>query len=91
HYGLHIERLVEIAASMEPGLQRDALILLIASQMKKLRLVVNPEGVDDAKVFEDLAEMSRGAIVVEPESVRLHEYEMADLPLAPKKKRKRKK
>lgn len=91
HYGLHVEQLVGIASAMEPGEERDALILVLANQMKKLRLAVNPEGVDDRKVFDDLAEMSNGAILVDPEMFRLHEYEIAEAPVASKKKRKRKK
>lgn len=91
HYGMHVQQLVDLISTMPEGEDRDGLILLVANQMKKLRLAVNPEGVDDYKVFEDLVEMSHGAIQVNPDTLQLHEYEVAELPQASRKKRKRKK
>lgn len=91
HYGMHVQQLVDLISTMPEGEDRDGFILLVANQMKKLRLAVNPEGVDDYKVFEDLAEMSHGAIQVNPDTLQLHEYEVAELPQASRKKRKRKK
>lgn len=90
HYGKGIERLIDAARAMEPGEERDALIILIANQMKKLRLAVNPDSTDDARVLQDLAEMSHGDIILDPETTLLHDFSIADVPVQGKKKRKRK-
>ena len=88
HYGKSVERLVATASAMEPGLERDTLIRLIANHMKKLMLDVNRDGVDDAKIFKDLAELSHGEIRVRPEEMRPHEFKAVQQP-AGKKRRKR--
>lgn len=88
HYGKSVERLVATASAMEPGQERDTLIRLIANHMKKLMLDVNRDGVDDAKIFKDLAELSHGEIRVRPEEMRLHEFKAVQQP-AGKKRRKR--
>lgn len=89
HYGREIERLIEVASGMEDGDERTELIRLIANHMKKLMLAVNRDGVDDAKVFKDLAEMSHGMIRISPEEMRLHEFKAAPLPATGKKKKKK--
>lgn len=90
HYGKGVERLIDAAVAMEPGEERDALTLLIANQMKKLRLAVNPDSTDDVRVLDDLAEMSRGNIILDPSTTLLHDFSIADVPNPSKKKRKRK-
>ncbi len=55
HYGKNLEYMIGRAVEMPEGPEREALVLLLANHMKKLMLAVNPEGVDDAKVFNDLA------------------------------------
>lgn len=86
-YGCHLELMVSEAAKMPPGDERDELIFLLANQMKKLLLAINPEGVDDSKVFRDLYEMTDGKIRLTPQTMRLYEFK---LPPAPSKKKKRK-
>lgn len=44
HYGHFIPRLIGAAVDLEPGEERDALIFMIANQMKKTLLAYNPEG-----------------------------------------------
>lgn len=90
HYGREVERLIEVACMMEEGEERDALVMLVANQMKKLRLAVYPDSSADAKVLDDLAQMSHGAIVLDPETTLLHDFSIADIPAPGKKKRKRK-
>ncbi len=90
-YGLHVVRLVDIASSMEPGEERDNLVMLLANQMKKLRMSVNAEGVDDQRIFDDLAEMSHGVLKVDPQQMKLHDFEIQEIASPAKKKRKRKK
>ena len=51
-------------------------------------LAINPEGVDDAKIFKDLRILSRGAINLDPETVKLLEFKVAPAPTGKKKKKK---
>lgn len=88
HYGKSVERLVATASAMEPGQERDTLVRLIANHMKKLMLEVNCDGVDDMKIFKDLAELSHGEIRIHPEEMRLHEFKAVKQPTG-KKRRKR--
>lgn len=88
HYGKDVERLIAEAVKMEEGPERDELVLLIANHMKKLMMAVNADGVEDAKIFKDLAEYSHGAINLNPETTRLHEFKIV-APPSNKKKKKR--
>ena len=90
HYGKGIEKLMDAASAMEAGEEKDALVHLIANQMKKLRLTVNPDTTDDRKVIMELADLSYGNLLLDPDTTHLHDYSIADLPAATKKKRKRK-
>ena len=89
HYGKSIELMIAKAAVMEHGEERDALISLIAHHMKKLMLAVNKDGVDDAKILNDLSEYSHGAIMLDPETYHLHEFKEAPTPANGKKKKKK--
>ncbi len=88
HYGKSIELMITKASVMEDGEERDALILLIANHMKKLMLAVNSEGVDDAKILNDLREYSHGAINLNPETYHLHEFK-TETPTQQKRKKKK--
>lgn len=89
HYGKSLQTMVDKAAAMEPSPARDELISLLAHHMKKLMLAVNKDGVDDAKVFKDLAEMSHGRIQLNPAEYHLHEFKEAPQPVTGKKKKKK--
>lgn len=89
HYGKSIERLIDKASSMDEGEEHTELCRLIANHMKKLLLTVNKDGVEDSKIFKDLAEMSRGAIILNPETTRLHEFKVIQTPASGKKKKKK--
>lgn len=89
HYGKGIEQMIEKAVSMPEGEERDALVIMIANQMKKLQLAVSKDGVDDAKIFKDLAEYSHGELRLDPETVRLHDFKIAPAPATGKKKKKK--
>ncbi len=88
HYGRALLHMVGKAADMEAGPERDALIVLLANHMKKLMLAVNKEGVDDTRIFKDLYEMTDGRIIIEPGSVKLHEFKELPQPTGKKKKKK---
>lgn len=91
HYGKTIESMINVAVEMEPGEARDTLIRLIANHMKKLMLAVNPDGVDDTKIFNDLAAYSHGAIRLDASTCRLHEFKAEPAPTTTSKKKKKKK
>jgi hypothetical protein len=89
HYGKDVELLIAKAVEMPAGEERDELVLLIANHMKKLLLAVNKDGVDDEKIFKDLAEYSHGEILLSPDTTTLRNFKLAPTPTASKKKRKR--
>lgn len=89
HYGKIIHQMIEKASAMEEGPDRDQIVLLLANHMKKQMLAVNPDGVDDAKVFKDLLELSHGAIRLDTTTARLHEFK--EVPVAATGKKKKKK
>lgn len=88
HYGKITQHMVQKAAGMEPGAERDQVVLLLANHMKKQMLAVNPDGVDDVKIFKDLLEMSHGAIRLDAATTHLHEFQ--EMPVASGKKKKKK-
>lgn len=90
HYGKSIERMIEIVGDMEPGEEKDLLISMIAHHMKKLMLIHNKEGVDDAKILRDLREYSEGRINLDPSTYLLHEFKEAAPVNQPKGKKKKK-
>ncbi|MCM1290649.1 MAG: DUF4290 domain-containing protein [Prevotella sp.] len=73
-YGRHIQNMITKVAQMPAGEEKDLLISMIAHHMKKLMLIHNKEGVDDAIILRDLAEFSKGAIMLDPEKYILHEF-----------------
>ncbi len=89
HYGKGVELMIAKASVMEEGEERDALISLIANHMKKLMLAISKDGVEDAKIFKDLAEYSHGAIRLNPETYHLHEFKEAPVVQTGKKKKKK--
>jgi hypothetical protein len=63
HYGQILERLIHEAAQMEDGEKKEALILIIANQMKKSFLIWNKNSIDNGKILDDLAKLSGGKII----------------------------
>ena len=88
HYGHNLEAMIETASHMEPGEERDALVNLIANQMKKIRMAANPGGVDDTRVLKDLRAMSHGTIETDQGNIHIHEFKQAPTPSGRKKKKK---
>lgn len=73
HYGRTLEDMIEKAAELQPGAEREELIMLIANQMKKCFLTWNKEIVDDSKIFDDLRELSYGRIDISKNFLKLIE------------------
>lgn len=89
HYGRNIEMMIQRAAAMEPGEERDALAMMLANQMKKLLLMVNKDGVDDERIFRDLAEYSHGELRYDVAEHPLHQFQIVAPPAQGKKKKKK--
>lgn len=91
HYGKSIELMIDKIAQMEDGEDKDILISMVAHHMKKLMLIHNKEGVDDAKILRDLAEYSNGKINLNPATYILHEFKEAPAQGTAKNSKKKKK
>lgn len=89
HYGRLTQAMIAKAVEMPVGPERDELVVLLANQMKKQMLAVNPDGVDDGRIFRDLADMTHGEIRLDPAVVSLRQYKAAPQPVKGKKKKKR--
>lgn len=87
-YGRMLPEMIDKVAGMEPGAERDEAAFFLANHIKKLLLAVNKDGVDDAKVFSDLYEMSDGRIRLDADTVKLYQFQEA--PEAGGKKKKKK-
>lgn len=86
-YGRNLINLIDMAASLEPGPDRDALIVLVANQMKKASLAWDDDGYSDERVFADLAHITQGHINIAPGTLQLCEF--IDAPKPGKKKKKK--
>ena len=73
HYGKTLELMIQKATTYPDGPEKDQLIKLLATQMKKSFLTWNKETVDDRKIFKDLDELSDGKIILDEEEHRLLE------------------
>lgn len=89
-YGANILKMIDAALAMpEDSDDRREFELLIANHMKKLQVTENPEVATDKRIFADLAQLSEGRILFNPEETKLREFEVLELPGQNKKKRRR--
>ena len=86
-YGKSLEAMIEVTSKMEASPEREALVLLLANQMKKMMLAVNPDGVDDERIFKDLRMLSHGELNLRAEETPLLDYKMMPAPSKKKKKK----
>lgn len=89
HYGKDIELMIARIIAMPEGSERDELTRLVANHMKKLLLTVSKDGVEDEKIFRDLADYSHGEIRLDPQTTHLHDFQII-APVAQGKKKKKK-
>jgi hypothetical protein len=73
HYGKYMEWMINKAAEMAEGEEKESLIKLLANHMKKSYLTWNREVVNDEQIFLDLKELSGGRISIQTEDLRLSE------------------
>lgn len=85
-YGRVIEQMALVAADMEDCPDKDAFIELLANQMKKVMSEAN-EDVDDQRIFDDLAVLSKGKIRLTPDTMVLRTYKVTSNTGKKKKKK----
>lgn len=85
HYGKLLEKMIDIAADMEEGARRDALVAQLAMQMKRSYTQWNKE-IDDAKIIADLREFSKGKISLDPTTFIIGNIKVNNAPAASKRK-----
>lgn len=73
HYGKSIKLMIEKAAELEDGEEKDYLTGLLANHMKKSYLTWNREAVEDKQILDDLRDLSAGKIKFENENIQLSE------------------
>lgn len=76
HYGKTLEKMIQIATTVEDPKEKEQFILLVATHMKKSYIQWNKE-VDDQKIFIDMYELSKGKIDIRNSDFKLPE--MKDL------------
>ncbi len=81
HYGKLLEKMIDIAASMEEGDKRDALVAQLAVQMKRSYIQWNKD-IDDAKIIEDLHTFSKGKINLDPNTFTIGSIKVSNAPSA---------
>ncbi len=72
HYGRNIQKIIDEAVKFDEGPEKDALVKLIANQLKKSYLNWNRESVNDELIFKQLGLLSEGKLKT-PEGFRLTE------------------
>lgn len=88
-YGRNLVRMIQEISNMEGGADKDVLIFLVANQMKKLLVSENSDSATDTRVFNDIREITKGRIDIDPENYRLNEYIGVAMPQEGKKKKKK--
>ncbi|MDE7388109.1 MAG: DUF4290 domain-containing protein [Muribaculaceae bacterium] len=89
-YGNNVQQMIATATAMDPeDPDREEFTILIANHMKKLMLQINPDGVEDERIFKDLEYLSHGQLRLNSDSNALQEFNIVAAPGSKKKKRKR--
>lgn len=88
-YGSNLVGMIREISKMEGGVDKDRLIFLVANQMKKLLISENQDSATDRRVFNDIKEITGGAIDIDPTSYKLNEYIGITNPQEGKKKKKK--
>jgi hypothetical protein len=77
HYGRTLEVLIKKAAELPEGNEKNNLIALTVNHMKKDYTTWNKDTIDDAKINDDLMELSRGKLQLDDQMLQLMEARMA--------------
>lgn len=92
HYGKALFKLFDILKTMEPGIERDELTKMTANQMKRCLMQYGHGNTDAAKIADDLALFTDGAVKLDIKTFRFESINIKDMqqPSAKKKRRKKK-
>lgn len=82
HYGKTLEKLITLAAEYPEGKEKEQLVYLVLTHMKKTYIQWNKE-VEDAKLFQDLYELSKHKLDKRDSGIKLPE--MKELNVNPRK------
>src|SRR5512133_2735210 len=83
HYGRIVPLLIDAAAELEDGEEKDYLVTLVLNQMKKDYLTWNKNQVADELIIRDLTDISKGRLKA-PENLKM--LDVRDLLTPPKAK-----
>lgn len=72
HYGKTLEKMIKLAADYPEGKEKDQLLWLVVTHMKKSYIQWNKD-VDDVKVFQDLYELSASKLDLRQSAMKLPE------------------
>ena len=75
HYGRFLEAMFKKLPEMEEGEEKEALLHMLAVQMKKNLNNWNKEGIEDQKIVDDLRDYTNGAIDLKVEDLRLNDQQ----------------
>lgn len=73
HYGRLVQDMIDVAAGLEEGEEKNRLVNLIANRMRKDYLAWNKDGIDAARVADDIMELSGGRLRVQAGDIRFFE------------------
>lgn len=77
HYGRTIEVLIKKASEFPEGDEKNNLVALICNHLKKDYIAWNKDTVDDRKIADDLAELSKGELRMDDDIIRLMAQRLA--------------
>jgi len=75
YYGKTLLSMIDYAAKLEDGEEKDALVMALANHMKKCYLNWNKDTVDDQAIFDHLEELSGGILKLTPKEDKLIDSE----------------
>lgn len=78
HYGRNIEKLIDMAASLEDGETKDYVLGNIASFMRMQYLTWNKDTVSDETIFADIERLSGGRVHI-PEGFQFSKVQLSDI------------
>ena len=92
HYGSLAEETTKVLQTMEDGEEKDALIRLVANQMKRNLANWNPNALSDEKILDDLADFTHGKVQLLPNEIDLipDAEILKDISMSQVKKKKKK-
>lgn len=92
HYGALAEETTKVLQTMEDGEEKDALIRLVANQMKRNLANWNPNALSDEKILDDLADFTHGKVQLLPNEIDLipDAEILKDISMSQVKKKKKK-